>query len=97
VNLEEGFLRFELPDEQMHFHVFCRSCGKTVHLDDEDKKMAEVKEWAKSEGFELLPQTFEMAGICDKCREEGVLDEPFDVVPMGGRRRCRKRCGRMMR
>ena len=97
VNLEEGFLRFEVPDEQMHFHVFCRSCGKTVHLDDEDKKMAEVKEWAKSEGFDLLPQTFEMAGICDACREEGVLDEPFDVVPMGGRRRCRKRCGRIMR
>jgi Fur family ferric uptake transcriptional regulator len=93
VNLEEGFLRFEVPDEQMHFHVFCRSCGKMVHLDDEDKKMAVVKEWAESEGFELLPQTFEMAVICEVCRDKGVMDEPFEAFGMGGRRRCRRRHG----
>ncbi len=99
VNLEEGFLRFEVPDEQMHFHVFCRSCGKTVHLADEESKMAEVKGWAQSEGFDLLPQTFEMAGLCRECREEGVLDEPFDAaIPIKGvRGRCRRRCGRMPR
>lgn len=98
VNLEEGFLRFEVPDEQMHFHVFCRSCGKTVHLSEEETKMAEVTRWAGSEGFELLPQTFEMAGICRECREEGVLEEPFEsgLSASGPRRRCRRgRCGRM--
>lgn len=97
VNLEEGFLRFEVPDEQMHFHVFCRSCGKLVHLDDENRKMAVVKEWAEREGFELLPQTFEMAVICAECREKGVLDEPFEVFGMGGRRRCRRHHGGRMR
>jgi Fur family ferric uptake transcriptional regulator len=83
----------------MHFHVFCRSCGKTVHLADEESKMAEVKGWAQSEGFDLLPQTFEMAGLCRECREEGVLDEPFDAaIPIKGvRGRCRRRCGRMPR
>jgi Fur family ferric uptake transcriptional regulator len=98
VNLEEGFLRFEVPDEQMHFHVFCRSCGKTVHLSEEEIKMAEVTRWAGSEGFELLPQTFEMAGLCRECREEGVLEESFEsgLSPSGARRRCRRgRCGRM--
>lgn len=98
VNLEEGFLRFEVPDEQMHFHVFCRSCGKTVHLPDEEKKMEDVRNWAAAENFELLPQTFEMAGLCRECREKGVLDEPFegDHLMMSGRRRCRHgRCGRM--
>lgn len=98
VNLEEGFLRFEVPDEQMHFHVFCRSCGKTVHLPDEESKMADVMKWAGAEGFELLPQTFEMAGICRECREEGVLEEPFEEnrLMAGGRRRCRRgHCGRI--
>lgn len=98
VDLEEGFLRFEVPDEQMHFHVFCRSCGKTVHLSDEESKMSDVRKWAGSVGFELLPQTFEMAGLCRECREQGVLEEPYEdnpVVAGGGRRYRRGRCGRM--
>ena len=97
VNLEEGFLRFEVPDEQMHFHVFCRSCGKIVHLSDEDKKMSDVGKWAGDEGFDLLPQTFELAGICRECREQGVLEESFEEnrLMAGGRRRCRRgQCGR---
>jgi Fur family ferric uptake transcriptional regulator len=92
VNLEEGFLRFEVPDDRMHFHIFCRSCGRTVHLSDEDGKMEEVLRWAKEEGFDLLPQTFEMAGLCMDCREGGIL-ETEEFPPGMGRRRCRRRFG----
>ncbi|MDT8284589.1 MAG: Fur family transcriptional regulator [Thermovirgaceae bacterium] len=91
VNLEEGFLRFEVPDEQMHFHVFCRSCGKTVHLPDEESRMSDVQGWAQDMGFDLLPQTFEMAGLCKECREGGVL-EPFeDASPAKCARRSRRK------
>ncbi|MDN5318191.1 MAG: Fur family transcriptional regulator, ferric uptake regulator [Thermovirga sp.] len=89
INLEEGFSRFEVPDEQMHFHFYCKSCGKVVHLPDEEDKTKTVMQWAQKEGFKLLPQTFELAGICPECINEGVVEEDFCHIK---RPICEKRC-----
>lgn len=67
MNLEEGFSRFEVPGDTMHFHTFCKYCGKIIHLNCEKEKEAIVREWIKSTGFRLLPQTFEISGICGDC------------------------------
>lgn len=91
INMDEGFSRFEVPDEQMHFHLYCRSCGKVVHLTGEDKKMGTVRKWAQEAGFDILPQTFEIAGICPECLNKGVLEEPF---PRGDRPGCGRFCRR---
>ncbi|MBO8153879.1 Fur family transcriptional regulator [Thermovirga sp.] len=91
INLEEGFSRFEVPDEQMHFHFYCKSCGKVVHLPDEKDKTNTVNSWAQKEGFRLLPQTFELAGICPDCIAKGITEEDFcDVKWPICRQRCKK-------
>ncbi len=94
INLDEGFSRFEVPDEQMHFHLYCRSCGKVIHLSGESAKTETVRKWAKEAGYEILPQTFEIAGICQECLERGILEEPFSL---SGRPRCGRPCRRRKR
>ncbi len=95
ISLEEGFSRYEVPDERMHVHLYCRFCGKTVHLPDEAEKEALVRSWMEGSGFVLLPQTFEIAGVCAECRR-CLSDESVDVAPCGkicrgrGNRRCRR-------
>ncbi|MEA3508099.1 MAG: Fur family transcriptional regulator [Synergistota bacterium] len=91
INLDEGFSRFEVPDEQMHFHIYCRSCGKVVHLGNEEEKAAIVQQWFREMAFEMLPQTFEMAGICRDCQQQGVLEPPAASGGRGPGRRCRRR------
>lgn len=96
ISLEEGFSRYEIPDERMHVHLYCRLCGKTLHLPDEEEKEALVRSWMEGSGFVLLPQTFEIAGVCAECRL-CLSDEGVDVVPCEracrGNRRCRRRRG----
>lgn len=67
INMEEGFYRFELPGQKMHFHVYCRICGKVIHMEDETGKEAMVRKWVEEEAFHFLPQTLEIAAICDEC------------------------------
>lgn len=67
MNLEEGFSRFEIPGETMHFHTFCKYCGKVLHLGDEKEKEEIVKKWIEETGFKIMPQTFEISGICSDC------------------------------
>lgn len=100
VNMEEGFYRFELPGQKMHFHVYCRVCGKVIHLDDESGKENIVRQWVEKQGFHFLPQTLEMAAICDECLKnfpEGDMTETpfmgFGRGRMGGRGQGRGRKG----
>lgn len=67
----EGFSRFDIPQETMHFHIFCRSCGKMEHLADEAVKQEVVAGWVKEVGYEMLPQTFQVYGLCSECRDKG--------------------------
>lgn len=95
ISMEEGFSRYEVPDEQMHFHLYCRFCGKTVHLDDEEEKESLIRAWMGKSGFLLLPQTFEIAGICPDCRRCLADEEDPDLTPCG--KICRSRGGRFCR
>ncbi len=70
MNLEEGFNRFEIPGETMHFHTFCKYCGKILHLNNETEKEEMVKKWIEETGFKIIPQTFEISGICSECAED---------------------------
>jgi|GEM_PF-957754 len=73
MNMEEGFSRFEIRRNSVHFHAFCRYCGKIINLGGEKEKEATIKEWIKPTGFQLLPQTFEISGICGDCAK--MLEE----------------------
>lgn len=90
MSLAEGFSRYEVPDDRMHFHVYCRFCGQTIHLPEEKQKEDLIRQWVEDTPFDLVPQTFEIAGLCDECKrciETG--EEP--AVPCTG---CRRRLGR---
>ncbi len=84
----EGFARFDIPQETMHFHVLCRSCGKMVHLEDEAAKQEIVTAWIGEAGFRIVPQTFQLYGICQECREKGApMNEAAGAETCCGRRR----------
>lgn len=84
----EGFARFDIPQETMHFHIFCRSCGKMEHLADEAVKQEIVEGWVKEAGFEMVPQAFQVFGLCPECRDKGgtAADSPQDLTCCGRRR-----------
>ena len=54
----------------MHFHTFCKYCGKILHLSDEKEKEEMLKKWIEETGFKIIPQTFEISGICSECAED---------------------------
>jgi len=72
----EGFSRFDIPQETMHFHLVCRQCGKSEHLADEAAKEKIVEGWVSSAGYEIVPQAFQLFGICHECREKGQGPAP---------------------
>lgn len=85
----EGFARFDIPDETMHFHILCRSCGKMEHLADESAKEKIIEGWVKEAGYEMVPQTFQVFGLCSECRGrvERPSEDSTDVTCCGRRRR----------
>jgi len=84
----EGFARFDIPQETMHFHVLCRSCGKMVHLEDEAAKQEIVAAWIGEAGFRIVPQTFQFYGICPDCLEKGApMDKAAWAETCCGRKR----------
>jgi len=74
----EGFSRFDIPQGPMHFHVVCRTCGKMVHLADEEVKQEIAAAWVKEAGFEMVHQAFQLYGLCPECREKG--EKPLEAV-----------------
>jgi len=84
----EGFARFDIPQETLHFHVLCRFCGKMVHLKDEAAKQETVTAWIREAGFRIVPQTFQLYGICPECSQKGVSpDEAASTETCCGRKR----------
>ena len=95
-SLDEGFERFELPSSSIHFHLYCRCCGKVLHLKEEEEKEKIIREWLEEAGFEPIPQSLEMAGICSDCatkvkEHKKTKDLPCTVLGKGWRR---GHCGR---
>lgn len=92
IYLSEGRFTLETPMEKLLLMVFCRGCNASFPLENQEEKQAVVEGWLAEEGVELLPQSIAIAGLCEKCREEGSPPaEPFGPGPWGGRGRCAQR------
>lgn len=71
VNLDEGFLRFQLildPGQQHahhHHYVRCRQCGKISQIEDCDLSVFE-KAISKL-GYTQMEHKLEFSGLCSQC------------------------------
>lgn len=71
VNLEEGFIRFELiidaqkVDLHHHHYVRCRNCGKISQIEDCDLSVFEKA--IKNLGFTQMEHRLEFSGLCSRC------------------------------
>lgn len=71
VHLPHGATTYHLrePQERMHLHLLCRSCGEVFDVDADllDEVRARV---AAVAGFELEPDHTALSGRCARCRSE---------------------------
>ncbi|HLW56437.1 MAG TPA: transcriptional repressor [Bacteriovoracaceae bacterium] len=69
VNLDEGFLRFQLilNDHHQHHHHFvrCRNCGKIAQIENCDLSIFEKA--IKELGFTQMEHRLEFSGLCSRC------------------------------
>lgn len=68
VNLEEGFLRYEIKPHdhsEHHHHVLCRVCGDIRNIEECDLKQFEKS--IEKLGFKLMEHRLEFTGVCSKC------------------------------
>lgn len=71
VNLEEGFLRFQLlldsDSSHSHHHHFvrCRNCGKISQIENCDLSVFEKA--IRNLGFTQMEHRLEFSGLCSKC------------------------------
>ena len=68
VNLDEGFLRYEMgPSEESHHHhhVRCRKCGDIKNI--EKCNMNSFNKAIMELGFSQMEHRLEFTGICSKC------------------------------
>ncbi|MCX7827753.1 MAG: transcriptional repressor [Thermanaerothrix sp.] len=82
----EGFARFDIPDGDIHVHITCRGCGRTVHLDFPGDLQETLTSWIKGAGFSPVPQTAHLYGLCPSCAAK-PHGAPQAVMPCCGRRR----------
>jgi Fur family ferric uptake transcriptional regulator len=70
VNLEEGFLRYEISSlnedhGHHHHHVRCRVCGDIKNIEKCD--LGAFEKAIKKLGFKQMEHRLEFTGICSKC------------------------------
>lgn len=69
VNLDEGFLRFQLilTDHHQHHHHFvrCKNCGKIAQIENCDLSIFEKA--IKELGFTQMEHRLEFSGLCSRC------------------------------
>lgn len=71
VNLEEGFLRYEInhhDHDEHHHHVLCRICGDIRNIEECDLALFEKS--IEKLGFKLMEHRLEFTGVCSKCYED---------------------------
>lgn len=69
VNLEEGFIRYEMAPvstSKHHHHVRCRSCGDIKLIEKCD--LAAFERAIGRLGFSEMEHRLEFTGVCSKCR-----------------------------
>ncbi len=71
VNLDEGFLRFQLildndeKDPHHHHYVRCRNCGKISQIENCDLSVFEKA--IKALGYTQMEHRLEFSGLCSEC------------------------------
>lgn len=72
VNLEEGFLRYELGhsghEDHHHHHVMCRICGDIKNIEECD--LEQFEKAISKMGYKLMEHRLEFTGVCSKCFKE---------------------------
>ncbi len=91
-SLQEGFRRYEIADDNLHLHFYCRCCGSVYHTSADKEKENRIQQWAREAGFKIMPQVLEIYGICEKCQAE-MAEMPEEDYFF----RCTPRCGRFGR
>jgi Fur family ferric uptake transcriptional regulator len=69
VNLDEGFLRYELNHRHQghhhHHHVRCRECGNILNIENCD--LSSFNSVIAKMGFTNIEHRLEFTGLCSKC------------------------------
>jgi Fur family ferric uptake transcriptional regulator len=67
VNLDEGFIRYELipTHDAHHHHVRCRTCGVIKNLDECD--VSAFENAIAKLGFKEMAHRLEFTGLCSQC------------------------------
>lgn len=69
VNLDEGFIRFEMGSTEVHahhhHHVRCRKCGDIKNIEKCD--LAAFEKAIAKLGFSQMEHRLEFTGLCAKC------------------------------
>lgn len=69
VNLEEGFIRYEIisseEESHHHHHVRCRRCGDIKNIEHCD--LAAFEKAIAKLGFKEMEHRLEFTGLCSKC------------------------------
>lgn len=75
VNLDEGFLRYELisfKKNHHHHHILCRKCGEIKNLEECD---LDIFEKALSKlGYTQMDHRLEFTGLCSKCSQKTKIE-----------------------
>ncbi|MDD4836987.1 MAG: transcriptional repressor [Synergistales bacterium] len=91
----DGFNRITLAEGKITIHAFCRCCGKSVPVPEEEKLIEVISSLVKGDKFTLLPQTFRICGLCSDCRDSDIArDLPGRRRGRGQGRGCRCRGGK---
>ena len=74
---EENMYQYMKPACSSHLHLYCRDCGKVIHL--EEKQMEAIRQQLLSVyGFEVDCQESYVAGVCEECRRKEKKNDGHD-------------------
>lgn len=72
IDLEDGFIRYEVPDGHHHDHLVCVHCGKTVEVADEELERIQDR-LVRAAGFLPTGHRLVLFGVCADCRKKAPI------------------------
>ncbi|WP_312719655.1 transcriptional repressor [Mobilicoccus sp.] len=67
IRAEDGEARYRLcASEEHHHHLVCRTCGRTVEVEEPDAERW-AEQMAAAHGFTDVSHTLEIFGVCADC------------------------------
>lgn len=71
IELDDGNDRFD-KTLCLHNHLKCTTCGKVIDITPklDQKEIKEIKEIKSKTGFKITDSSFNINGICEKCKKE---------------------------